>query len=525
MAHPLRAEWFQAQAEVRQSAASVQTDLLLSQLDKALHPKQRDFVNDEARFMATLVGRGGGKTTSGKTRFIRRMLLTPKAKCIFIAKTRVSAKEILWDGFKATVERLGIPVKYNETFGLATFIHNGSTLQLAGAANKADIQVYRGIPYDEVGLDEVAIYMPGVLEMLIDEVIGPRLGERMGRLWMTSTPGSRLFGLFYNLTRDHADANVAKPFSEIEPDEQYYGYSVHKWTLEDGAAYVVALKNLWDDLQHKIAAGSINDTILQREYFGKWIANGSESIFGYQPYDDDGNEYNCWTPRSYNADGFAQIPPHLEGKDVLYAYGIDFGIKDPFALTIFCWSPDDPTKTLWQIYEFTQKDMYARSIARLLLGDALDPANPAGLIGHTGWPAGIVADPSNNLALLKELKEVYGLNLDHAEVRDRHSTIALYRGDLQDGNIKILKDSQTEVSIGGLQWEEDDLGRLTVGRNVPDHLADAALFARGAARHLSAQEPEGESQDPNDLGDGFTTPKDDPSDDFDDGTDHESFFL
>lgn len=522
MAHPLRSEWFQAQAEIRQSAASVQTDLLLAQLDKALHPKQRNFVNDRARLLATLVGRGGGKTTAGKTRFIRRMLTTPKAKCLFIAKTRVSAKEIIWESFKGTVERLGIPTLYNETSLKATFLHNGATLQLGGAANKADIQVYRGIPQDEVGLDEVASFMPGVLEMLIDQVIAPRLGDRKGTLWMTSTPGHRLFGHFYNVTRDHAEEQTARLFDDIGQDVEYYGYSVHKWTVEDGAPHVTALKNLWDDLQIKIKKGDISDAILQREYFGKWIANGSESIFGYQPYDDDGNTFNCWIPSSYNDDGFARIPPHLEGKEVLYAYGIDFGIKDPFALTIFCWSPDDPTKTLWQIYEFTQKDMYARSIARLLIGDALDPANPAGLIGHTGWPAGIVADPSNNLALLKELKEVYGLNIDKAEVKDRHSTIALYRGDLQDGNIKLLKDSQTEVSIGGLQWEEDDLGRLTVGRNVPDHLADAALFARGAARHLSAQEPESERSNPDDLGDGFATQKDEFDDD---GLDHESFFI
>lgn len=522
MGHPLRAEWFQAQAEIRQSAASVQTDLLLSQLDKALHPKQRGFALDFRRLLAAIVGRGGGKSTSGKTRFIRRMLITPKAKCLFLAKTRVSAKEIMWDGFKATVERLGIPCLYNETSLKATFLHNGSVLQLGGAANKSDIQVYRGIPQDEVGLDEVASFMPGVLEMLIDEVIAPRLGDRKGTLWMTSTPGARLFGHFYDVTRDHADEAVARPFEDIGEDEVYHGYSVHKWTVEDGAPYVTALQNLWDDLQIKIQKGDISDAVLQREYFGKWIANGSESIFGYQPYDDDGNEFNCWTPPSYSADGFAALPPHLEGKPILYAYGIDFGIKDPFALTIFCWSPDDATKTLWQVYEFTQKDMYARSIARLLLGDELDPANPAGLIGHTGWPTGFVADPSNNLATMKELKEVYGINLDKAEVRDRHSTIALYRGDLQDGNIKILKGSQTEVSIGGLQWEEDDLGRLTVGRNVPDHLADAALFARGAARHLSAQEPEQEKQREGDLGDGFAV----ASDDFDDdGIDHESFFI
>ena len=524
MAHPLRHEWFQAAAETKQAAASVETDLLLSQLDRALHPKQRDFVNDTSRWMAMIVGRGGGKTTAGKTRFIRRMLMTPKAKCLFIAKTKVSAKDIIWNSFKSTVERLGIPTNYNETRGTATFLHNGSTLVLGGAANKADIQVYRGIPQHEVGCDEVASYMPGVLEMLIDECIEPRLGDYKGCLWMTSTPGPRLFGKFYDITRDHADEEVAKQFDGIGDSEVYFGYSVHRWTLEDGAPYVTALQNLWDDLQIKIKKNAISDAILQREYFGKWVANGSESIFGYRPYDDAGNPYNCWVPDGFHKNGFAKLPPHLEGKPVQYAYGIDFGIKDPFALTVFAWSPEDDSKTLWQVYEFSEKDMYARKIARLLIGDDLDAANPSGLIGHTGWPAGIVGDPSNNLALLKELQEVYGIHIAPAEVKDRHSTIALYRGDLQDGLIKILKGSETEVSIGGLQWEEDDLGRLSVGRNVPDHLADAALFARGAARHLSASAADEEEADPNDFGDGFAVQKNDSDDNFGEN-DHESFFY
>ncbi len=526
MTHPLRSGWFQAAAEVRQSAAKVQTALLLSQLDRALHPKQRDFVNDLARLLATLVGRGGGKTTAGKTRFIRRMLLTPKAKCLFIAKTRVSAKEILWESFKSTVERLGIPTLYNETSLRATFLHNGATLQLGGAANKSDIQVYRGIPQDEVGLDEVASFMPGVLEMLIDQVIAPRLGDRKGTLWMTSTPGVRLFGHFYDVTRDHSEDKIAKSYSEIDPNEEYYGYSVHKWTVEDGAPYVAALQNLWEDLQIKIKKGDISDAILQREYFGKWIANGSESIFGYQPYDDNGEPYNCWVPDGYHKNGFAKLPGHLIGKEVHYSYGIDFGIKDPFALTVFVWSPDDETKTLWQLYEFTQTGMYARSIARLFIGESLDPANPdpGSLIHHTGWPTGIHGDPSNNLALLKELKEVYGVNVADAKVKDRHSTIALYRGDLQDGLIKILKGSQTEVSIGGLQWEEDDLGRMTVGRNVPDHLADAALFARGAAKHLSGSAVEDDPRNPDDFRDGFETPNSDFEDNYSE-SEHESYFL
>lgn len=522
MAHPLRYEWFQAAAEKKNAAASVETDLLLSQLDRALHPKQRNFVNDPALLAAAIVGRGGGKTTAGKTRFIRCMLKRPKARCLFFAKTRVSAKDIIWSSFKATVERLGIPAEYNETHLTAKFLHNGSTLQLAGAANKADIQVWRGQPFDEVGIDEVGSLRPGVVEMLIDEIIAPRIGERNGTIWMTSTPGVRLFGHFYDVTRDHADEKVSKPFDEIDPEEDYLGYSTHRWTIEDGAPFVDALKNLWAALQRKIKKGDIPDAILQREYFAKWIANGSESIFGYQPYDDNGNPYNCWIPDGYHKNGFARLPAHLEGKPVHYAYGIDFGIKDPFALTVFAWSPEDDTKTLWQVYEFTEKDMYARKIARLLIGDNLDAANPAGLIGHTGWPAGIHGDPSNNLALLKELKEVYGINIEDAHVKDRHSTIALYRGDLQDGLIKILKGSQTEVSIGGLQWEEDDLGRLTVGRNVPDHLADAALFARGAAKHLSGAAVEDEQQNPDDFGDGFAVNKNDYEID---EIDHESYFL
>lgn len=435
------------------------------------------------------------------------MLGTPKARCLFIAKTRVSAKEILWDGFKETVDRLGIPVIYNETSLKVTFLHNGSTLQLGGGSNKADIQLYRGRPFHEVGIDETSSFVPGVLENLIHQVISPRLGDFKGTLWLISTPGHRLFGHFYDVTRDNAEENIALPYEEIG-DSEYYGYSVHRWTVEDGAPYVAALQNLWEDLQIKIKKGDISDSVLQREYFGKWMANGSENVFTYLPYDEHGNPWNCWTPEKYLPNGFAKLPAHLEGKPLLYTYGIDFGIKDPFALTIFVFSPEDPEKTLWQVYEFTQKDMYARSIARLLIGDNLDPATPGGCIGHTGWPSGIVADPANNLSLLKELKEVYGLHLAHAEKHDKHSAIALFNGDLQDGKIKILKGSKAEESIGGLQWEEDDLGRLTPGRNVRDDLADSALYARRASSHLNASAPEPEKPLFQETGDGFESTND-----------------
>lgn len=489
---PLSRAWFSRKKKQRADAKASALDIegILAAVNKSLHPKQRLFVDDDARRIAALVGARGGKSTGGRARFLKRMLRTPRARCLFVAPTLGQAKRILWEPFKTMLHRLGIPFESNETDLVLRMLHNGSTLMLGGAATKADIDRYRGIALHEIGIDECTSFRPGLLGNLIDRVLAPRLGDYRGTLWMISTPGHILRGIFYEATRNGSETGT--PFEDQDAPPE--GFSTHHWSLQDGAAHVTALANAWAEaLETKRRNGWSDDhPVWKREYLGLWAADDTENIFKYRPHDEDGNELNQWDPK-LDEHGVAILPEHLKGKPILYSYGVDPGIRDPFALVIFAWSPHDPTKTLYHVYEFAKQGMYAERIAELFLGPGHSLDSPKGLVGATGWPAAKTADKQNNLATFEELANVYGLFFKKAEKRDKQASQELFNGDLLGGRIKIIKGSAYELQLMTLQYEVDELGGIREDTAARNDLADAGLYARNEAQHLhGTSEPEKE---------------------------------
>lgn len=481
---PLGRAWFRKQHQKRleAAAAALNTEELLSLLDGAVHPKQRHFVHDDSKRIAALVGARGGKSTGGRARFLRCMLRIKRARCLFVAPTVGQAKKIIWEPFKEMLNRLGIEFESNETDYIIKLKHNGSTLMLGGAATKADVDRFRGLAFHEIGIDECSSFRSGLLEWLVDRVLAPRLGDYRGALWLISTPGHRQRGLFYEVTRIGSDRGT--PFEEGREDVPR-GYSTHHWSLQDGAPYVQALANAWAEA---LITKSDNDwdddnPIWRREYLGFWAADDTEMVFKYRPHTDDGLPWNQWDPKK-DANGIAILPDHLKGETVFYSYGVDPGIRDPFGLVIFAWCPHDPTKTLYHVYEFAKKGMYAELIRDLMLGKDGSIEKPKGLIGATGWPSVKVADQQNNLALFLELSEVHNLYFKEAKKRDKHAKTELFNGDLLAGRIKVMKGSQLEVQLQDLEWDVDDHGGIHEDTAARNDLADAALYARFEADHL-----------------------------------------
>jgi len=518
---PLTRAWFQQKQAQRALASegALDTEALLATIDKALHPKQRAFVYDKHRRVSAKVGARGGKSTGGRARFLYRMLTTHRARCLFIAPKLHQSKKILWEPFKDMLNKLGIPFKSTESISelKITLLHNGATLELGGAATKSDIDRYRGLAFHEIGIDECASFRPGLLERLVDRVLSARLGDYRGTLWLISTPGLQR-GLFYEVNR--AGSKIGTPFEEQDGAPE--GYSTHHWSLKDGAPYVTALKNAWDEALDTKKRNDWSDDhpVWQREYLGNDANDDTENIYKYRPH-VDGKDYNQWDPEK-DENGFATLPDHLQGHTIFYSYGIDPGIRDPFGLIIWAWSPHDPTKTLYHVYEFAKKGMYAETTATLFLGptpEGTEPRNrlksPKGLIGKTGWPAVKVADKQNNLALFEELANVYGLYFKKAEKRDKHSAQELFNGDLLAGRIKVIKGSEYELQLQTLQYVTDELGGIEEDTAARNDLSDAGLYARTEAHHLHSSSPppkEPYFQPPSNDDD-----SDDDSDDYDEG--------
>lgn len=453
---------------------------IVARIVAGTHPKQRAFVEDPGRRVVGMCSRGAGKTTGGIARFVKRMVKTRRARCLFIAATRDSARELIWDKLQETVSRLGIEADFAEAALRVTFKRTGSTLRLVGSDDEKDINKLRGKSFHEIGIDEAAFVKDSILRNLIYRVLGPRLGDYEGVLWAISTPGAIPAGLYYDITRDGSEMH--RPWEKRADFAQpWIGWSSHHWTLWDGAQFVPAIaRELAEALLEKLANGWSDDNpIWRREYLAQWAADNTNNIYQFRARLEDGAAWNVWSPERAGSHRMGALP--AEFTDWVHVYCADMGASDPFALHVLAASPSDPARRIYHRYEFYRTRMYARPIAELLLGPELNHDKPTGLFAATGWPVGMIADMSHlGQAVLDELANVYGVRFIAADRGDnaKRSGIETMNGDLTDGRFVALEDSELAKQFAALQWRPDENGIPREGKGDTNHATDAAVYGR-----------------------------------------------
>jgi hypothetical protein len=472
------------------------------------HPEQRDFVLDIARYIVALVGRGGGKTTGGRARFLRRMLTVAKSQCLFVARTKDHAKGLIWKetqaSFTALGLRAGVDVVYNQTTLTATLAHNGSSLHLVGADKISDLDSLRGITFHEIGIDEAASHPDKLLSYLIKEVLGPRLHPR-GSLWLIGTAGKRLSGQFYEVSRK--GSKLSRPWKERDAFPGWKLWSFHKWTIESAIEAtkdrpVQALLDQLETNRLEIASHgySEDNPIKRREYDAEWAADETLNVYRYRVHDEDGRLWNQWDPPREGPLSIAVLPAGLGSW--IHAVTMDPGYTDPTAINVFSLSLDDPTRTIYHRLGMEQTEMWPQLVAHALVGEAVDLAAPAGIIGAIGsWPSVMVADTAHQMAmaLLAELLNVYSIHVEPAQKGFRYKVgaIDVVNGDLVDGRIKVLKGSKLEEQLLDLQWDEGKNGEQIERRGAPNHSTDCLVYGRAAlSEYMSAVPPPAQQPKP-----------------------------
>src|ERR1051326_2428156 len=177
---------------------------------EAYHPWQKQAANDPSRFWTVLTGRGAGKTTLFKGRYLTEMAATPKGKYIYACPTLGMAVELLWEPLKETCSQLGLEFGKDVHFfeapreggKIMVLDRTGSRLKLFGADDQKQINLCRGQPFDGVGGDEMVYWNIDLVDNFVRKVIGPRIGERNGWIGLASSPGHVLRGFFYDRPRD-----------------------------------------------------------------------------------------------------------------------------------------------------------------------------------------------------------------------------------------------------------------------------------------------------------------------------------
>lgn len=522
-------------------------------LRDSLHPKQRDAYDDPARRVSFLVGRGGGKTSALICRALRKMVTKKKALVAFVASSRPWAKRLIWLPLKNLIDRLHLTDEFEFLDGelTCTCKRTGSRYMLFGADDEKEVDKLRGVGYDEVQIDEAAALALELLEYLISEAVGPRMGERDGCIVLSGTPGHILRGRFHDVTRPgitNKDGSPKhRPYRERNnPDfAGWIGWSSHHWNMLDVVGLVgediseetrqelgvardavlegrldeahailrdangisdfararwPALVKNWEDalLEKKEQGWTDQNPKWKREYLAIWAANDTLNMYDYRARREgaDASLLNRWEPTGETPlEGLALLEAAIaalkklrpEITDWLFAYGIDLGWRDPFALTILAFSPSDPRRCFYHVYSFERRKMRPSTIAALLLGEeeakrvaAGDyPDKYGGLFGRTGWPVAIVADlAGNGESVTDELAATYGVTIKPAEKKDKYSAIELVNGDLVDERMWIIGGSPLEKQLEDLQWKPDEYGVLKEDKAVPNHSADSLVYIR-----------------------------------------------
>lgn len=294
----------------------------------AAHPPQRDAMTDSSRRISILTGRGGGKTTTYKGRYLIEMTATERGKYIYACPTLGMAIDLLWEPLKETCSQLGMEPGVDVDFKEApreggkimTILRTGSRLKLFGADDKKQINLCRGQPFNGVGCDEVGFW-PNVeiVRNFVEKVIEPRIGERDGWIGLASSPGHELRGLFYDVTSEKGEADrLHRAYSRRE-DEEYAGWrsvqwSSHAWSLKDVVKLateefpytaLVALRK--SHLEIKASKGWSDDNpTWMREYEGRWAADDTTMVFRFDALK------NLWKPQGdQKLDGIALLKAAL----------------------------------------------------------------------------------------------------------------------------------------------------------------------------------------------------------------------
>lgn len=405
------------------------------------HPKQDVFVTDASRFIVAQTSRRGGKSNGLGLRYFRTMLRHPGCFCPYIALTRESAKNIMWDVLQEQDEKYKIGAKFTES-NLTVTLPSGSRLQLFGADMKNFIRRLRGIKTPGAGIDEAQDF-GSHLESLVDDVLTPAISDYSdGWLALTGTPGPVLVGYFYEIT-----------------EKARFGFSPHRWTLFDNP-YLPNARKFVDELKSKKGWTDENPTLM-REYFNKWVLDLEALVFRY----------------SAEVNDFAQLPRSL--KSWRYVIGVDVGYNDADAIAVIGW--DEHDKCAYLIEELVQAQQgiteLAESLERLI-----KKYDPDKVVMDTGGLGKKVAE---------EIRRRYQLPILAAEKTRKFEYIELLNDALRTKRFRARATSRFAEDAARVKWdyERSTPDRMVVSDHFHSDITDAVLYAFREALHWLA-EPE-----------------------------------
>ena len=272
-------------------------------------PKQRIFHQCKAKFRALITGVGFGKTVAGANELLKMAILHPESVHIIIAPNT----KILQNATLVEFRRFARPLIAGETKS-RNLIHliNGATVLYLTADNHRHIERLRGLTIGSAWLDEAALFLPGVWDIIV-----ARLRSNHGPLRIIITTTPKGFDWIYSLF-------VKKEFPGSH-------------------------RKLPNGVDYEWFGGTTLDNPFTPEEFKQTLMHQYEGVFKKQEIYGEfcGFEGQVYKNFQYQAHVVEKAPDNLHE----FVFGIDWGFTNALVGLIIGYDADGRKYVLEEFYE------------------------------------------------------------------------------------------------------------------------------------------------------------------------------
>lgn len=403
---------------------------------------QWDFITDPAQLKAAQCTRRAGKSYGCGLYLMKTAMENPGVTCIYIAKTRESAKRIMVkDVLMVLNDQLEADAEYHKQ-EMSFSLPNGSVIYLVGADNSEnEMTKLLGQKFKLCVIDEAAFFQQD-LRALVYEVLKPACADLRGTIALISTTSDLTKGLYYDVTNG----------SEA-------GWSVHQWSALDNPHMYELFQQEIDDMLERNPDIQMTPAF-KRMYLNEWVIDTDASVYQFN------RERNV-------VDTLPKLPIN-ERKNHKWQYvlGIDFGWNDPTAFAVLAYHPLDERGKTYVVKCYKSANMVGQNI-----GDKVNE------IRREFPNIRIIVDPASK-QLIEDLRARFGFAMISAQKTDKKGHIGIMNSDLQLGNLSLLVTPDNGVDelveeYTSLIWDirQRDRGRYVEHAACDNHLADASLYA------------------------------------------------
>lgn len=401
-------------------------------LARACFPRQLPFVQSRERFQTACCTRRSGKTVGELTKLIDAGKDRPGGVGLYITLSRINAKRIAWEILKGLNEEWKLGGVASEGELLLT-MPNGYRIYLTGCADMSEVEKFRGLPLVIVVLDEAQSFPALLLKKLVDEVLAPALMDFNGMLVLVGTPGPVPIGYFHDAV--------------TSPRWIHFAWSVfdNPWIERKSGRTPQAL--LQDELARR--GVTIDDPVIQREWFGQWVLDPSVLVFKFDP------KTNTRAP-----------PKHTQ-----HVMGLDFGFDDADAIDVLGWSKHVREVDLVHEWVGAKQNISALCVR---VKQAYDLFQPLAVVADTGGLGKKIAD---------EVSMRTGIPLEAADKLRKNEHIEWVNDAFRTHQLYVPPDSRFAQDALLLEWDKTNPEKWKWNDRFHSDTADGLLYAYVRALH------------------------------------------